>query len=90
MTSSRKITKAQGKHAKKLSADKSTKKREFKASKALKSFFHDAGGKLQRVILENGYLIISYSLQSYLILYISPPPSLVYKSNKGILTDVEV
>ena len=42
MTSSRKITKAQEKHAKKVIADKRSKKRELEASKALKSFFHDA------------------------------------------------
>jgi hypothetical protein len=60
----RKVTQAQEINAKKMNADRRSRNRELAGSKALKTIFHDANGKLQRAILNNGYLILSYSLQS--------------------------
>ena len=74
MTGSRKKTRAQHENAWKARAVKSRNKKELKAAKALKSFFYDAHGAIQRVILNKGYLILSYLtpynhiLQSYFIL----------------------
>jgi hypothetical protein len=60
--------------ARKLRAVKRRNAKELKASKALKLIFYDARGAIQRVILNKGYLILSYLtpynniLQSYFIL----------------------
>ena len=57
-----------------LRAANSLRERDLKASVALKSFFHGKGGKIQRVILDEGYVVLSYLtsfnhiLQFYFIL----------------------
>ena len=56
----RKKTAAQHKSSGKAKAAQNRKLKELKASKALKSIFYDTHGYLRRVILEEGYLILSY------------------------------
>ncbi len=74
MAKSRKKTAAQRKSADKVKAVKSRNLKELKASKALKTIFYNTRGDLMRVILNKGYLILSYLtpynhiLQSYFIL----------------------
>ena len=68
------MRKAQRESASKARLVKATKTKELAASKALAAIFHTRGRSLKRVILNKGYLILSYLtpynhiLQSYFIL----------------------